>query len=116
MPREKKTGHTIFARRLTEVRKGRQLTQAELAKQMGIARGMIGYYESSAKNPTVDTVQMFADFFEVPMVELLQEEDNAKRSPGPKSRIDELTEKVKGLSQYKQRIVCGVIEATLAAQ
>jgi transcriptional regulator with XRE-family HTH domain len=111
MPRPKKTNSSIFAVNLTKLRKSKQMTQMELAERTGIKRGVIAYYETAATNPTIDTVQKFADIFEVEAAELIGEDKTQEsKKPGPTSKIDVLFEKLKKLSPHKQRQVCKLIE------
>lgn len=56
-----------FPQRLKELREGLKLTQAELAKKLGVSPGSIGNYESGARTPRLDDLEMFADYFNVPM-------------------------------------------------
>jgi transcriptional regulator with XRE-family HTH domain len=114
MPRQKKHNLPLFAQKLTELRKARQLTQAELSEQIGMARSVIGYYESAAKNPTVDTLIKFAEFFGVaPAYFLSADEDSPSK---PSSRLDQQIERLKKLSPYKQRMISDILEAALNAK
>jgi transcriptional regulator with XRE-family HTH domain len=111
-PRKKKDSVATFARRLTELRKGRQLTQAELAEKLDMSRSIIAYYEASAKNPTLGTLSRMADFFGVSISELT-EEYGKNGKPGPVPMLDRQIERVKKLSPAKQKMVSKIIEATL---
>ena len=56
-----------FPQRLKELREGLKLTQAELAKRVQMSPGAIGNYESGARTPRLDDLEMLADYFNVPM-------------------------------------------------
>jgi transcriptional regulator with XRE-family HTH domain len=116
MPRSKNNAASTFARRLTQLRKSRHLTQAEFAEQIGMVRGVIAYYESSAKNPTVATLQRFADFFNVSPAALLEEETAEGSKPGPSSKLDQLVERVRHLSPTKQKVVVHMLEGVVGAE
>lgn len=50
---------------LKSLRLAKNLTQDELAKQLRISRSAIGMYESGAREPDFDTLELIADFFNV---------------------------------------------------
>ncbi len=56
---------THFADALQFLRKRAGLTQAELAKKVGITRSALGNYESGTREPDFETLEAFADFFNV---------------------------------------------------
>jgi repressor LexA len=51
--------------RLKELRRTKDITQEELAKQMQLSPSTIGMYETGRREPDFDTLQKFADFFHV---------------------------------------------------
>lgn len=111
-PRRKNNSVAPFSKRLTELRKGRQLTQAELADKIGISRSVIGYYEANAQNPTLDTLQKFADFFGVSVSELIEDPESAGR-PGPLPVLDRQIRQLKKLSPTKQRMISNMLEGAI---
>ena len=117
MPRPKNNATAIFARRLSELRKSRHLTQAELAEQIDMARAAIGYYESSAKNPTIGTLQKFADFFNVPVATLLEGDEQGKIvRRGPSAKLEQLVGEVRLLSPTKQKVVVHMLEGLVSGE
>lgn len=61
--------------KLREFRKSRGLTMAQLAKETGVSSGMISDIENDkSKNPTIWTVLKLADFFEIPLDDLIDKE------------------------------------------
>jgi len=112
MPKIQKEKPSIFARRLVQLRKSRQLTQVELAAKIGVSKATIGYYEAAAKNPKLDTIQKVADFFDVPVQELVTEKSETAK-PGPDSKLQTLFERVERLSPAKQRAITNMLEAYL---
>lgn len=63
---------------LRELRKKKQLTQAELAKLTGLTVSAISMYENGNREPNFETLEVFADFFNVDMNFLL---DKKRASP-----------------------------------
>lgn len=64
-----------FNERLKELRLSRELTQEEFAKRIGISRSAVGMYEKGKREPDFETLELFADFFNVDMNYLLGKSD-----------------------------------------
>lgn len=71
-----------FAKRLKQLREARKLTQEELGIQVGktiesgtIARTTISGYELGSRSPDLETLDAFADFFNVDVDYLLGRKD-----------------------------------------
>lgn len=56
-----------FQTRLKELRLEEQLTQAELAAAIGISKSTISMYENGNREPDFETLEAFADYFNVDM-------------------------------------------------
>ena len=113
--KHQKTLSAVFGKNLSRVRKEHQLTQAELAKEVGISRSSISYYESWSLNPTLDIVQKFADFFGIsPEVLVRNQNDEGKKEKF--TRLDRNIEQFKKLTPYKQRNVLKLWEVALESQ
>lgn len=56
-----------FGVRLKNLRLQDSLTQADLGKRIGIAKCTISLYENGKREPDFETLEKFADFFNVPM-------------------------------------------------
>ena len=54
-----------FANVFKRLRLSRGLTQDELASKLNISRSRVGMYETGAREPDFDTLEMIADFFNV---------------------------------------------------
>jgi len=112
MPKIRETIESPFARKLIGLRKSRHLTQEQFGEKMGLSRSVIAYYEGGTKNPRLDTICKFAEFFNVaPEFMIAESDDNSK--PGPKSNLEIQLERVKHLSPMKQKLVSDMIEAVL---
>ncbi len=106
----------LFGRRLAALRKKRGLTQAELAKGLGIKLSLVAYYERRAKNPTLEVANKVPAFFDVPIGSLLDEEAkrSAKKKPGPVSALEERIQKLRELPRSKQDVVIKMLDGLLA--
>ena len=56
---------TTFADRLKELRKQRNITQDELAKNIGLSKSTIGMYEQGNREPNYEMLETIADHFNV---------------------------------------------------
>ena len=76
-----------FCQKLQELRKGKGLTQDELAKRLFVSRTAISKWESGRGYPNIQSLKEIANFFSVTVDELLSgeevikiaEEDNARK-------------------------------------
>ena len=100
----------IFAKRLAGLRKNQNLTQAELAEKLDYSRSMIAYFESSAKNPTLETVHRVAVFFGIPPETLISQAPSKIVRPGPASRLEQQVNRLKNLSIAKQKLASELLE------
>lgn len=65
----------IFAERLKELRLEKELTQRELAKQTGLSRSAITFWEHCERIPSAEAIIVLAKFFGVSADYLLGLED-----------------------------------------
>ena len=52
---------------LVSLRRESGLTQHDLAKMLGLSRSAIGMYESGKREPNLETLELFANYFHVDM-------------------------------------------------
>lgn len=113
MSEKNKKNFPIFGRRLTVLRKGRHLTQPELAEKVGMTREMISYLETRARNPTMEQIRKFAEFFDVSADELIFERRLKRGRRGPKSRLEMQFERLLGLPEAKKKVVGDMLDGLL---
>lgn len=63
------------ARRLVALRKGRNLTQSELAKALKVSQAAVGNWEKGKRDPDIPTLIAIADFFGVSVDYLIMHDD-----------------------------------------
>lgn len=68
--------------RLKELRKEKDITQEELAKQIQVSPSTIGMYETGRREPDFETLQKFADYFRVSTDYILGRDEPPKKSMG----------------------------------
>jgi len=75
---------------------------------------MVAYYESCAKNPTVEFVERGAGVFNVPIADLLDRTNlSQQKKRGPASRLSQLLEQLTHLPKGKQQVVVQMLEGVL---
>lgn len=72
-----------FANVFKKLRIAKGLTQDELASKLNISRSRIGMYETGAREPDFDTLEMIADFFNVDIDYLLGRNKKTTYIPTP---------------------------------
>ncbi|MGG1531430.1 helix-turn-helix domain-containing protein [Brevibacillus agri] len=60
-----------FGERLSKLRTEKKLSQAELASRLNIAKSTLAMYETDKREPSFETVERIADFFDVQVDYLL---------------------------------------------
>lgn len=58
---------TDFSNTLKQLRKNKGITQADLAQELGLSKSTISMYEIGAREPDFETLEAFADYFNVDM-------------------------------------------------
>jgi putative transcriptional regulator len=49
--------------RISQLRRARGLSQAELAAELGVSKGAIGMYETGRRTPGIEVAKRVADYF-----------------------------------------------------
>ena len=71
-----------FADRLKEVRKDAGLTQAELAKELGVSTGSVAMWETEKRNPDYEMLNKISELFNKKIDYVLGfSEDSSPRNP-----------------------------------
>jgi transcriptional regulator with XRE-family HTH domain len=65
-----------FGSKISSLRKKRNMTQEDLAKEMSISKSAISMYEIDKRNPDPDMLKRFANFFDVSIDYLLDMPDS----------------------------------------
>lgn len=90
------------------------MTQTEFANAIGMSRSTVAYYESWARNPTLEVVEKVANFFNVSPNDLLN--DNTEERNRPSSKLEQQFQRVRKLSPFRQRMISDMVEAALNAK
>jgi transcriptional regulator with XRE-family HTH domain len=102
-----------FGQRLAAARERRSLSQQELADKLGMTRSMIAYYESRAKNPTLEFIEKAADLLKVSVSDLVGHADASRKRPGPPPKLERQLEEIRKLPRAKQRFLTELLDSML---
>ena len=78
----------LFSSRLKKLRGNKN--QADVAKEIGISRGALSYYESGERKPDINVLYSIADYYKVSADYLLGISDTPTLSPEKKNIADSL--------------------------
>lgn len=65
----------LFAHRLKLLRSEKGISQIKLADEIDFTKGMVGQWESGAKNPSVESLKIISNYFNVSTDYLLGKSD-----------------------------------------
>lgn len=105
-----------FGERVAQLRKARNITQAQLAEALEVSQQTVQSYEVGRRRIPVSTLRLLAKTLRVSMEELMAEGAHAPRKRGPVSQVQQYLERISQLPKAKQRAVMQVIDAMLAQQ
>lgn len=63
-------------------RLSRKMTQADLAKALGVSPSAVGMWEQDRREPDLDTIEALADVFNVPMSYFVSEDEISHKASG----------------------------------
>lgn len=87
--------------RISELRESKNMTQEELAKHLGITRASLSHYETSRREPDIETLNKIADFFQV-SVDYLMGRTN---DPQPISDVESVQQFTESLELSDEKIL-----------
>lgn len=99
--------------RLAALRKAADLSQAELAKALGIPQRTISFYEREADSIPSTLVPPLAEALGVTVGEVLGVPDGGRGKRGPKSKLERQFVQVARLPKSKQKFVSDFLDTVL---
>lgn len=88
---------SAFSDCIVLLRKQDGLTQVEAAQRMGITRSALSMYETGKRKPDFETMEMFADFYNVNMDTLYGRGSPAQKESKPAAESDGLDPEMEDL-------------------
>ena len=92
-----------FKSALRELRLQDELTQGELANKLGVAKSTVSMWESGERKPSLEMLEAIADFFNVNMARLLEEEETPAPEGERRSEDDKFTDFLRSLPKDRLR-------------
>ena len=83
--------------RVLRIKRG--YSQAQLAEMMGLKRSAISNYEQGIREPDLDTVEAFADFFDVSVADLIGRDETI-----PDDELWEIREELRRNPEYRSML------------
>lgn len=104
-----------FGQRITDMRKARGLTQAQLGETLGLDQTAVASYEIGRRRVPLSLLAPLAKALGVSVAELVEDEKGpGKRGPAPK--LQRQLDQVTLLPQAKQKFVSEFLDTVLQAQ
>lgn len=101
--------------RIAQLRKEQNLTQQQLADELGLSQQIVASYEIGRRRIAVSTLPKLARTLGVSVEALIGEQETpAKRGPTPK--LQRHMERISELPKTQQRFVLQMLETVLAQQ
>ena len=101
----------LLGARIAQARKEQQLTQTQLAEQLGIAQQTMAHYEGGKLKVSAALLPQLAQILNLSLDELLglpAPRSNGKR--GPASRLEQQIEIISQLPRTKQKLVSEILD------
>lgn len=70
----------MFKIKLKELRENKGMSQAEFAADFGVTQSAVGNWESGSRKPNIDKIKKIADYFNVPVSVLIDDERRVKKA------------------------------------
>lgn len=99
--------------RIAQARKAQNLTQQQLADQLGLVQQTVAHYEVGRIRVTATVLPKLAHLLGMTVDELLGQE-RPKGKPGPTPKLQQQIERISHLPKAQQRFVMQMLDTVLA--
>lgn len=96
--------------RITEIRKTKMLTQAQLAEKVNVSNETISRLERGITIPSIKTLKKIADTLKIPMSTFFDFEDNPPKNPVFERELAKLIALINGQSLKELTLVYNVLK------
>ena len=100
-----------FPKRLKRLRMGKEWTQGQVSKKLGVDSQRISKYERGILYPTTETIIKIADLFDISLDYLIRD---GQKDPAPtfqNQKLMDRIEKIANLSEESQNVLMAVMDA-----
>ena len=107
--------YLALGQRIAAARKARDLTQVQLADELGIAQQTLAHYEAGRLRVAVALLPALAKALGVSIEHLIGEDEprTSASKRGPASRLQQQLARIQQLPRARQRFIIELIETTL---
>jgi transcriptional regulator with XRE-family HTH domain len=116
MPRHLARPRPKQGARLVGLRKAAGLSQAELAKLVGLSPKSIAYWETSSTPPRSDVLPRLAKALGVRVEDVLGDHPTESRRPGPVGKLQRVFEQASALPRRQQLLVAQFVDTLVQQQ
>ena len=107
-------GLETIAQRLVRLRKERGLTQAQMAKRLGVSQPVVSDYERGGLRLHGELILRVAEILDVSANELLGLAKAAPKKRGPQSQLERQMAAIASLPRKEQQQLLAVVEAFIS--
>ena len=102
--------------RIANARKTMNLTQQQLADELGLVQQTVAHYEVGRIRVPSTQLPKLAETLNLTLDELLglEEKSRHKAKPGPSSKLERQIERLRQLPKAKQQLLIAMLDAALA--
>ena len=104
----------VLGARVAQARKDGELTQQQLAQQLGIAQQTLAHYEVGRLRVPASMLPVLAQLLGLTTEELLGQSVQPVSKRGPAPRLQQQIERISQLPKSKQRFVSEMLDTVLA--
>ena len=98
--------------RVADLRKARDITQVQLAEQLGVSQQTVNAYETGYRRIPVSALPPLARLLGLSLDELVGETTQARKR-GPTPKLQQQLEQIRQLPRAKQRFVMQMLDTVL---
>lgn len=99
--------------RLAELRREAGLSQAQLARLLGMPQRTLSYYERESPDLPARLVAGISRVLGVPVAQLVKVDDGTRSKRGPKSKLERQLDSVRQLPRGQQQFVSKILDSVL---
>lgn len=113
MAAKEKIFYVRLGRRIAELRKAADITQAQLAEILGIAQQTMAHYEGGVSRIAVALLPPLARALNTTVEDLIGEDGRRSGKRGPASKLQQQLDQVSQLPRAQQKFVSAMLDTVL---
>lgn len=114
MTKDEKVYYKQLGERVAELRKQNQITQVQMARELGVSQQQIASYEAGRVKIPVSSLPKLSQVLATPVDEIVGLERQTRR--GPASKLQQQVELVSQMPRSKQKFIIEMLDALIRQQ